>query len=158
MKSGVSTLIAVLGMSISVCQAQRATHDLSQGPLFISGQPGKVTITEDEKLTQLVNRHVSLSAQLPGMPGYRVQVFFNSDRNASFQAQSIKKALMTAYPEHDVYVAYQNPFFSVRVGDFRSRKEAKRFQILIKEAYPNSWVVEDYIDYPSCREDEDTDE
>jgi len=46
------------------------------------------------------------------------------------------------------YVSFNPPYYRVRVGDFRSEMEAKRFLNRIKYDYPNGWVVKTSISLP----------
>ena len=44
---------------------------------------------------------------------------------------------------HEVY---QQPFFKIRVGDFRTKLEAYKFQKEIMAQFPNSFIVKDEIE------------
>lgn len=46
----------------------------------------------------------------------------------------------------EAYIFFRQPFYRVRVGDFRSRSKAIEFSQLVKLRYPEAWVVHDRIE------------
>jgi len=82
------------------------------------------------------------------VPGYRIQIFFDSGLNSSDRARQIRDEFMLKYPEIPAYVSWKAPNYRVRVGDFRSRMEAERTMQLIMIDYPSAWVSKDEINFP----------
>ena len=75
--------------------------------------------------------------------GYRVQIFSASSHQAAEQALARARELFTG---EDVYVEFEPPFFKVRVGDFRTRKEAESFVgVAKKQGYDNAFPAETQI-------------
>ncbi|HSY75764.1 MAG TPA: SPOR domain-containing protein [Bacteroidia bacterium] len=77
--------------------------------------------------------------------GYRVQVHFGSDRNG---ASSARTDFQLKYPSFSSYLTYQQPYFKVCIGDFRSKLEATSALNKIKKDYPGAFVVRDKINPP----------
>lgn len=81
--------------------------------------------------------------------GYRVQIL--STRNVE-QADSVANSFRMwadstiAGYEADAYVSFRQPHFKVHVGDFQIRDQANKFSRLIKNQYPDAWVVHDRIE------------
>ena len=100
----------------------------------------KTTTIKDyriEKLDKIYTESYELN-------GYRIQIF-SGNKN-----QPAKQARMTfaqKYKPINAYKTYQQPFFKVRVGDFRTKLEALKFQKTIIEYYPNCFIVKDKIDF-----------
>ncbi|MDR0370518.1 MAG: SPOR domain-containing protein [Prevotellaceae bacterium] len=68
---------------------------------------------------------------------YRVQVFSsNVQREAKTNAYNIERQIREKFPEHDVYVSYSSPFWKVRVGDFFTMGDARRFQAELIKMFP----------------------
>jgi hypothetical protein len=107
--------------------------------------PGTIEVIQDEKLTQLAEQYRKMSANNAEIDGYRVQIFFDSGSNSKNKAASVKDEFETLYPEAKSYLSYKEPYYRVRVGNFRSLIEAVGFQKKIATDYPNSFPVKDKI-------------
>jgi hypothetical protein len=106
---------------------------------------GNVEVVQDEKITLLADQYRKMSLSNPEVDGYRVQIFFDSGSNSKNKAASIKGEFETVYPGIKSYLSYKEPYYRVRVGDFRTLIEAVGFQKKIAADYPNSFPVKDKI-------------
>jgi hypothetical protein len=106
---------------------------------------GKVEIIQDERIPQLADQYRKMSLNNPEIDGYRVQIFFDSGSNSKNAAANIKLGFETVFPEMKSYLSYKEPYYRVRVGDFRTQIEAVGFQQKIAIEYPNSFPVKDKI-------------
>jgi mRNA-degrading endonuclease RelE of RelBE toxin-antitoxin system len=106
---------------------------------------GNVEIVQDEKVTRLTEQYRKMSLNNPEIDGYRVQIFFDSGSNSKNKAASIKDNFETVYPGVKSYLSYKEPYYRVRVGDFRTLTEAEGFQKKIATDFPNSFAVKDNI-------------
>lgn len=106
---------------------------------------GKVEIVQDERISQLTDKYKKMSLSNPEIDGYRVQIFFDSGSNSKNLAASIKSGFEVVYPEIKSYLSYKEPYYRVRVGDFRSLTEAVGFQKKIAVDYPNAFPVKDKV-------------
>lgn len=75
--------------------------------------------------------------------GYRIMVLNTNDRNLAYQTRG---NLTNRFPEHAVYMAYQSPYFKLKMGDFIKKEEAellrKQLNTIIKSGV---FVVPDII-------------
>ena len=106
---------------------------------------GEVEIVQDEKISQLTDQYRKLSINNPEVEGYRVQIFFDSGSNSKNKAASIKADFEAVHPEVKSYLSYKEPYYRVRVGDFRTLTEAVGFQKNISTDFQNSFPVKDNI-------------
>jgi hypothetical protein len=106
---------------------------------------GSVEIVQDEKVTQLTEQYRKMSLNNPEVDGYRVQIFFDSGSNSKNKAANVKDNFETVYPGVKSYLSYKEPYYRVRVGDFRTLTEAEGFQKKIAADFPNSFAVKDNI-------------
>ncbi len=75
--------------------------------------------------------------------GYRIQIFSASSQQAAEQAQAQARNLLG---REDVYIEFEPPFFKVRIGNFRKRKEAEEFlKIVKKHGYDTPFPIETQI-------------
>ncbi|MDE5745243.1 MAG: SPOR domain-containing protein, partial [Paramuribaculum sp.] len=56
--------------------------------------------------------------------GYRVQVFSDNRPAAKGEARAKGNNIAERFPNYRTYVKYTSPYWRLRVGDFRTRREA----------------------------------
>ena len=66
--------------------------------------------------------------------------------SACTSSESVMRSFQAAHPGVPAYRNYQNPFFRVVAGNFRTKSEAMEFLQRIKPTYPSG-----LIDAPSAR-------
>jgi hypothetical protein len=112
---------------------------------FAQQTRGKVTVVKDPLIDTLIARRPYLSKTAGDdntASGYRVQIFFGSDRQAAYNAQA---KFQNEYPEIKTYISYTEPNFKVRVGDFRSRLEAQKLQSELTGMFSTLFIVPEKI-------------
>lgn len=119
------------------------------------GPKGKspITITQDYRLTSLVNRHIENNRERKGISGYRIQIYSGSGSNARAEALRIQAAFIKAFPDVESNLVYIEPYFRLRVGNFRTRAEGFKTFKRVSEAYPQCYfVIEKAMDFPKLPE------
>lgn len=116
--------------------------------LFAQNNNGKLEVIQDEKVDELLNKHIKVNETSNTISGFRINIFFKSGNNSKANAYQIKTAFNTKYPGIEAYVVYEEPNFKVKVGDFRTRMEARGFLLKIKSDFPEAFVIKDQINYP----------
>ncbi|HDP76428.1 MAG TPA: SPOR domain-containing protein [Bacteroidales bacterium] len=109
---------------------------------------GTVTIRQNETITQIHSIRYLHNAKSPGMEGYRIRIFFELGQFARKNSEDIMQAFMEKYPGVPVYQNYQNPYWKVSVGDYRSREEAIKFYNQIIKDYPKAFIIPERINFP----------
>lgn len=117
-------------------------------------QEGSVLVVQSSLVDSLLKDYEVLRLKIlenpdsKAVPGYRIQIFFDSGLNSSDRARQMRDEFMLKYPEIQAYVSWKAPNYRVRVGDFRSRLEAEKTIQLIMVDYPSAWVSKDEINFP----------
>lgn len=101
--------------------------------------------TQDSLVQVLVNRHITINQAKRTMPGYRIQIYFGSDRT---KANEIKTDFLHVFPNISTYLVYQQPNFKIRVGDYKTRLEAMKFLKEIQALYSAAFIVKDEVKLP----------
>ena len=97
-------------------------------------------------MTQLVLKHIQINELKKGKTkGFRVQIHFGSEKA---KALEVKTKYLTLHYETPVYLDYQQPYFKIRVGDFRTKLEAYKFLQTISGDFPGAFIVSDEIKLP----------
>ncbi len=113
---------------------------------------GTVKIYQDSRVDTLVARHIRYNQAHQEMDGYRIQIFFDAGNNSLSRAQRVVDEFMTLYPSDTAYISFSEPYYKVRVGDFRTRLEAQGYQQRIQRDFPNAFVIKDKIRFPKLEE------
>jgi hypothetical protein len=119
-----------------------------QKTITVAENDSTLIIVKDQRLDGLTARQKQENLEKQSMPGYRVQIYFGSSRQ---KASEIKLEFGVRYPDIPAYLTYQQPNYKVRVGDYRSRFEARKFLSEIEGKYPTTFVVPDDVRLPPLR-------
>ena len=112
----------------------------------ISQNTGAIKIKGDKiYLDSLIDKNIAKNNINRTITGYRIQLFSGNERN---NANNTKTKFLRLFPEQTAYLSYQQPYFKIRVGDFRSRFEAKLFYNKIKDEFSESIIIQDKINLP----------
>ena len=103
------------------------------------------TRKQDSLSNLLVERHKKICSAKMTMLGYRIQIYFGSERA---KAQELKTDFNSAFPQTAAYLVYHQPNFKVRVGDFRTRLEAQGFLKKLGDRYSTAFIVNDDVRLP----------
>lgn len=122
---------------------------LMAGALFAqdSLQAGHADFIGDARIDTLLHLHELQNKKFPVIPGYRIQIYKESGNSALNQALTIRDQFEKRY-SLTAYITFNEPYYRVRVGDFRTRLEAIRFLEKIKRTYPLAWEIKDDIQIP----------
>ncbi|WP_290087320.1 SPOR domain-containing protein [Paramuribaculum intestinale] len=70
--------------------------------------------------------------------GFRVQVFSdNNQRTAKNEARTKARIIGERFPELRTYVTYTSPYWRLKVGDFRTQRDAQAAADDIRQAFPS---------------------
>lgn len=103
-------------------------------------------IIQDKRVNELMLKHILINeAKKEKMKGYRVQIHFGPEKS---KALDVKTKYATAYQTCTAYLDYQQPYFKIRVGDFRTKLEAYKLLKEISGDFPGAFIVNDDIELP----------
>ena len=115
---------------------------------------GRVVVIQDQLVDTVLQQYEALRLRImenpdnKAIPGYRIQIFFDSGINSSDRAKQARDEFLFLFPDIPAYVSWKAPNYRVRVGDFRNRLGAENTLQSILIGYPNAWVIKDEINFP----------
>lgn len=124
--------------------------------LFVSSihfcQKGEITIVADSRMDLLVKKQGTAvpPAVNPQIYGYRVQIYFESDKKLVNEMQ-IK--FLEMMPKVDSYIEFNAPNYVLKVGDFRTILEAEKVRDKALAIFPTSFILKEYINLPRIDRD-----
>jgi hypothetical protein len=127
--------------SLAEIAADTAQYDTIRSIEFTN--EGKVTIHKDPRIDQvtlLERGNVTLIKS-----GYRVQVMLSQKKD---EVNQLRAKFIKQNRGHNVYIVWQQPNFSLKIGDFYTRQQAMEFKYEISEQHPAAIVVKDNIQLP----------
>ncbi len=114
-----------------------------------SQDEGNVQVIQDYRIDTLLKRHIELNKQDPQIEGWRINIFFEAGNYSKRLAIEAKSEFVNKYAEVPCYLIFQEPYYKVRIGDYRTKMEAEKFVKEIEREYPNAFVIQDEINFPS---------
>lgn len=111
-------------------------------------------INQDPRVDSLIAIHRKameknlMHEEHDGITGYRIQIFFDSGNNSKNRAIWVKNQFDSRYSQVPSYIIFGEPYYRIRVGDFRTKLEAEAFMKRIVRRYSNAFVIEDKIKFP----------
>jgi len=115
---------------------------------FSFAQEGRITLNKDSRVDVLLEKYREICEYEGTIDGFRVQIFFDAGNHSQASANSARTEFLRIYPDADVYIIFEAPYYKVRAGDFRTRIEAYNYFLSIQNQYPNAFIVRDKISYP----------
>lgn len=108
--------------------------------LFYSKLQAQIQVISDPRIEKKV-----IAKNNRQMPGYRVQICFDSDKDLVDQ---IRSEFVKLYPKIDTYLRFEAPNFNLMVGDFRTQKEAEELVDQIRGRFPLGIIHKEQINLP----------
>ncbi len=144
MKSIFVSLLSLVSFSLF---AQQTTNDTSS-----------VVIHKDPRLDLLVKKQAEINEETTRNArkiarGYRLLVMNTNKRDEAIGAKS---KIYQYFPELKSYLYYQTPYFKVKAGNFREKKEAEDYQKKLNKYFPKGvFIMTDLIEVKAEKETEE---
>lgn len=118
---------------------------------------GGITIHKDPRIDLLVKKQIQINEETSREArrigkGYRLLVINTNKRD---EAVAAKTKVYTYFPELKSYLIYQSPFYKLKVGNFKERKEAEDWLERLKKYFPQGvYIMTDTIELKLDKESE----
>lgn len=118
-----------------------------------TGKPVNDSITvivhKDPRIDQLVSKQASINditsrdARRTDK-GFRLMIISTTNRD---EALAAKTKIYTYFPDLKAYLWYQSPYFRVKAGNFKDRKDAETYQKRMNTYFPRGvFIMKDVIE------------
>lgn len=114
-----------------------------------SQDTSSVIVHKDPRIELLVKKQIQINeetsrdARRHGR-GYRLLVINTNKRDEAVDA---KTKVYTFFPELKSYLIYQSPYFKLKVGNFKERKEAEEYKKRLQKYFPKGvFIMNDTIE------------
>jgi hypothetical protein len=113
----------------------------------LNAQQGYVKVNAQPQLDTLLKISRN-NPQLQPIEGFRIQIFMESGNAAVERAQAAIARHQEFFPEDKAYLSFGQPYYRVRVGDYRTRLEAEGKLQQIIRIFGQAFVIKDIIEPP----------
>lgn len=142
---GVDSLVYRQSAALDSTLAGKSIFNLL--PSKSKGDKADVKIHQSQAISSAFNRHIA-SGRGRTINGYRVRIYFDNTQYSRSASEAALHRFLGRVHGIPAYRSYQNPFFKVTVGDFRTRSEAMELLERIKGDFPSAFIVKEKINYP----------
>ena len=109
---------------------------------------GNVKIRTNPNIDKLVNERIAFNKANKTMPGYRIQLFYGSEKSALKERDRFKQL----FPDIRAKIVFSSPEWKVQVGNYLTRLDADSDLIEIKKHFPAAIVLQTDIDIEPPKE------
>jgi hypothetical protein len=130
--------------------AMSSSLSFAQDSLFISPTDTPyVRVSKDPRVNWLIKKQIQINEETSRNArrvekGFRLLVISTTLREEAITA---KTKVYTIFPELKAYLFHQSPYYKVKVGNFKDRKEAEGYQKRLELLFPKGvFVINDLIE------------
>ena len=148
-------LLLILSLMLSglLVQGQSGRNTASGGDILMQLQENEsddqISVEMDSLLEANYYKLMIRNNKVSGVPGYRIRIYSESGVGAKEEQQRVRAKFLSHYPTIDAYYRYDEPYFKVYVGDCRTRSEAQKLYVKVRENFPNAIIRDDFINIES---------
>ncbi|MDX9725750.1 MAG: SPOR domain-containing protein [Bacteroidales bacterium] len=134
-------LASAQGSGFTSSLLERGSYDPGAGELRIIHDPG---------IDTLIYRYILYNRRLGGgMDGFRIQIYSSSNKNAREESAKTRAEFMSRFPDIVSYASFERPgYYKIRVGDYRTRVEGTKYLLMVRNVFPDAYLVPDIINFP----------
>ena len=103
-----------------------------------------VTFLQDSTVNILVEKHILSNKTIP-ITGFRINIFSQSGNHSRSGAMTAQTIFSERFPDMKSYVNFEEPYFRINVGNFRTQLEAAAALERLRSAYPQAFLVRDVL-------------
>lgn len=113
--------------------------------------PAGVQLHQSANITHAAMRQIEDNAKTL-TDGYRIRIFFDNKQDARNASLDSEMRFRKLFPGYNTYRTFQNPFFKVTVGDFRTKVDAQKALQKIIKVFPSAFIVKEKMRFPVISE------
>ncbi|MDP4262589.1 MAG: SPOR domain-containing protein [Bacteroidota bacterium] len=127
--------------------------------LFKAPDSGLVIIHKDPRIDLLIKKQAQINDittrdSRRSARGFRLMIISTNNRDEAIAA---KTKVYTYFPELKAYLWYQSPYYKLKAGNFKERKDAEAYQKKLNVYFPRGiFIMNDIVELkPDKNSDED---
>ncbi len=105
---------------------------------------GSLVINKDPRLDELIERHITENAAIKNFDGFRIQLLASRTKD---EVLNLRAKFRAKHPDTKTYLLYQQPYFKLRIGNFKERLSAQKFLDQIHAEFSGAFIVTEEIPF-----------
>ena len=105
-------------------------------------QINNATISSNFDLSQAIDIHKQKNELTDEIKGYRIQIISDNNRANVYNK---KATVYQHFSEFKSYLKYVQPYYKLRIGDFKTKLEARNYLESVIKLFPSAFIVFDNI-------------
>ena len=114
-------------------------YGYSQNTIYVNDS---VSVTANFDLVKIINQHKEKNENTDEIKGYRIQIISDNNREKVYAE---KAKVYQYFSEFKSYLKYVQPYYKLRIGDFKTRLEARNYLEKVVKVFPSAFIVFDDI-------------
>ena len=119
----------------------------SLSSLFVTAQntipvSDKISVSSSVDIAKLIDFHKQKNENTDEVKGYRIQITSNNDRSKIY---ALRSEVYSKFSDIKNYLEYDQPYYRLRIGDFKTRLEARSYLEKVIQHFPSAFIVSDDI-------------
>ena len=108
-----------------------------QAWVWSQGREGDLRVESSARINELLAQKTEYNKENNSYPGFKIQIYYGSEK----QCYEIQDEFRKLFPKIPTSIVFSTPQWKLQVGNFRTRLEADRSIVSIKEEYPAAIVL-----------------
>lgn len=114
-----------------------------------SAESNSIVVHKDSRIDLLINKQAQINEETSRNSrktgkGYRLMIISTNKRDEAIAA---KTKIYTYFPELKAYLWHQSPYYKVKAGNFKDRKEAEVYQQKVNAYFPKGvFIMNDIVE------------
>lgn len=148
MKNITLLFLTILYSNFSSSQVLDSLSKILEIDSTILKEEGIITVEKDKRIVELISNKSKIipPATSPQIMGYRIQLFFDTDKK---EVDLARKKFIELYPAIETNVVYKAPNYFLKVGNFRTHLEAEKIKVTLDKEFPTNYILKELISLPS---------
>ena len=101
-----------------------------------------MSVKEEKNIAALAVKYDDYNRKKEFTDGYRIQITYTDIRSDAYKS---KGQMYKDFPDLSSYIEYEEPYYKLRIGDFKTRLEATYFMQQVTPLYTGAFIVKDKI-------------
>ena len=142
LKGALAVFIFLNTYGVVFCQDSTAVHGKNISDSVTVHTNKYISVSQDKKIAELLYKYRNYNRKKEFTDGYRIQIMYTDVRDEVYKN---KGKMYQEFPDLASYVEYEEPYYKLRIGDFKTRLEATLSLQDVVLIYSGAFIVKDKI-------------
>jgi hypothetical protein len=134
-------------------------QSFAQDTAWKKADSGSIIVHKDPRLVLLIKKQIQINEETSrearkSGKGFRLMIISTINRD---EALAAKTKVYTYFPELKAYLWHQSPYYKLKAGNFKERKDAEAYQKRLNVYFPKGvFIMNDIVELKPDKNSEDS--